>query len=320
MNISAVAGTFSVIHDGHRALIGKAFEVGDEVLVGITSDSMASSHAVTLPLEMRRKALEEYLGTFGKPYTVFVVDDMFGPREFMDRADVLIVSQETEENGKEVVRDRFRRRGKPLGLITVPLVMADTGQKISASEILRGRYSESGHRPEMRINVGSANPVKVEAVRSVMSRIYGSVAVTGVEVESGVPEQPFESAVREGAVKRASNALGDADLGVGIEAGVFERIDGLFDVQYCAVIDRDGRLTVGTGPGFQYPPRIASLVRAGLTVGEAMRRAFGEDDIGRRQGAIGFLSNGLLDRKALTEDAVMAAMVPRITDNYVVGG
>ena len=152
-----------------------------------------------------------------------------------------------------------------------------------------------------------------------MGRIYGSVSVQGLDVESGVPEQPFESAVREGAVHRANNALGDADLGVGIEAGVFERIDGLFDIQYCAIIDRDGRLTVGMGPGFQYPPRIASLVRGGLTVGEAMDRAFGESEIGRKQGAIGFLTNGLLDRKTLTEGAVMAAMVPRLTDNYRVG-
>lgn len=152
-----------------------------------------------------------------------------------------------------------------------------------------------------------------------MGRIYGSVSVQGLDVESGVPEQPFESAVREGAVHRANNALGDADLGVGIEAGVFERIDGLFDIQYCAIIDRDGRLTVGMGQGFQYPPRIASLVRGGLTVGEAMDRAFGESDIGRKQGAIGFLTNGLLDRKTLTEGAVMAAMVPRLTDNYRVG-
>lgn len=58
MNISAVAGTFSVLHDGHRALIAKAFEVGDEVLVGITSDAMAASvRASTVPLEIRRAAL-----------------------------------------------------------------------------------------------------------------------------------------------------------------------------------------------------------------------------------------------------------------------
>ncbi len=64
-----------------------------------------------------------------------------------------------------MVRDRFRRRGKPLGLIEVPLVMAETGSKISASDILEGKYSESGKKPTVRINVGSANPVKVEAVR-----------------------------------------------------------------------------------------------------------------------------------------------------------
>ena len=95
MNVSAVAGTFSVIHDGHRALISKAFEVGDRVLVGITSDEMASSHRRTVPLELRKAVLDEYLGTFGKPYELFVIDDEFGPREKMDDVDVLVVSKET---------------------------------------------------------------------------------------------------------------------------------------------------------------------------------------------------------------------------------
>ena len=38
---TAVAGTFNVIHDGHKALFARAFELGTEVCVGITSDAMA---------------------------------------------------------------------------------------------------------------------------------------------------------------------------------------------------------------------------------------------------------------------------------------
>ncbi|MDV3104625.1 DUF84 family protein [Thermococcus waiotapuensis] len=42
----------------------------------------------------------------------------------------------------------------------------------------------------MRIAVGSTNPTKVLAVKEVMEVIYGDVEVFGVEVDSGVPDQP----------------------------------------------------------------------------------------------------------------------------------
>ena len=42
MRTVAVAGTFDVLHDGHKALLKRAFEVGNRVYVGITSDRMAS--------------------------------------------------------------------------------------------------------------------------------------------------------------------------------------------------------------------------------------------------------------------------------------
>ena len=46
MTVSAVAGTFDVLHEGHKALIRRAFEVGDKVFIGMTSDRMAASGAI----------------------------------------------------------------------------------------------------------------------------------------------------------------------------------------------------------------------------------------------------------------------------------
>ncbi|MFA7186176.1 MAG: inosine/xanthosine triphosphatase, partial [Victivallales bacterium] len=181
--------------------------------------------------------------------------------------------------------------------------------------ILEGRYGKDGDADVPDISVGSLNPVKTEAVRAVMEKIYGNVRITSVDVESGVPEQPFEKDVRQGAVNRAKSALGNHEMSVGIEAGVFELEDGLYDIQYCAVFDNKGMLTIGMGSGFRYPDDISASVREGKTVSDAIRDLYGREDIGKKGGAIGLLTDGLLNRKELTEQSIMAAMVPRISDS-----
>ena len=314
MTTAAVAGTFDVLHDGHKALLRRAFEVGDVVMVGITSDRMASgSRGVSVPMHIRRAELEAFLSDMGE-HRIFEIDDIYGPDEVMDSVDVLVVSEETMDNGRRVNDRRTSRGLKPMELSVVPLVMSDDGGKISSSAILRGEYGRSGHRAVMDIAVGSANQVKVSAVRSVMERVYGEVRITAVDVPSGVPPQPFEGQTHEGSRNRALAALGDHDMAVGIEAGVFEMLDGLYDIQHCTIVSRDGRETYGHGSGFRYPDAIAALVRGGMTVGDAVHEVYGDTDIGKKQGAVGLLSKGLIDRKTLTEQSVTAAMIPRIWD------
>ena len=311
--IAAVAGTFNILHQGHKALLDRAFEVGDEVRIGLTSDEMASKGRKSLvSFDVRKKELERYLS--GKEnYCIFEINDIYGPRDVMDEVDVLVVSEETLSNGEKLNQDRIDRGLKPMELSVVPLVMSDDGEKISASSILEGRYGRSGKTDIIDIAVGSINPVKIAAVRSVMERIYGDVRVTGIDVSSGVPPQPFEEQTHQGSENRARAALGDHDMAVGIEAGVFEMLDGLYDIQHCTIITKDGRVTYGHGSGFRYPDNIAGLVRKGMTVGEAIKQVYGNTEIGKKQGAIGLLSKGLLDRKSLTEQSVMAAMIPRLS-------
>ncbi len=310
--ISAVAGTFNILHDGHKALLDRAFEVGDKVMIGLTSDRMASQgRNASVSFDVRKKELEQYLSSRDN-YTIFEIDDIYGPRGIMDNVDILVVSEETLPNSEKVNEERASRGIKPLQISVVPLVISDDGEKISASSILEGHYSRSGKKNVINIAVGSANPVKVAAVRSVMERIYGEVRITGIDVPSGVPPQPFGDQTHQGSVNRAKAALGDHDMAVGIEAGVFEMFDGLYDIQHCTVITRDGRMTFGQGSGFRYPDSIADLVRKGMTVGDAVKQVYGNNEIGKKQGAIGLLSNGLIDRKTLTEQSVIAAMIPRL--------
>ena len=310
MRVAAVAGTFNVIHDGHKALLREAFSRGDRVLVGITSDAMAAEgRAECVPLSIREPALRRELAGMGE-YDIYVIDDLYGPPE-MDSVDVLVVSEETRGNAELINESRMSRGIPPLEIDCIPLIMGDSG-KISASDILRGDYGTSGRRDVLDVAVGSANRVKVEAVRSVLAKIYGDVRITPLDVPSGVPPQPFESDVRRGSENRARAALPGHDLAVGIEAGVFEMYGELMDIQHCAIVDQQGRVTVGMGSGFAYPKEIADLVRGGLTVGQAVDRIYEKDAVGHSEGAIGMLSKGIMDRKELTKQSVLAAMIPRL--------
>jgi inosine/xanthosine triphosphatase len=167
----------------------------------------------------------------------------------------------------------------------------------------------------MKIAVGSTNPVKIRAVENVFKRAYGEVAVEGVAAASGVPSQPFGEETVTGAINRAKSAYAPEkfDLGVGIEAGLFKLSEAeiTIDIQYCAIYDGSW-LTLGCGSGFEYPSVVLGEVLSGKEVGDVMSRMAGVEGLGEKQGAIGYLSKGMLDRTQLTEQSVFMALIPRM--------
>jgi inosine/xanthosine triphosphatase len=165
----------------------------------------------------------------------------------------------------------------------------------------------------MKVAVGTLNPVKVAAVKNVFGRVYESVTVEPRKVSTGVPAQPFGTEVIKGAMTRAKNAYkgGGYDYGVGIEAGLTDVEGYVLDVQFCAIYDREG-FTIGCGSGFEYPPAVLADVLAGREVGDVMSEIAGIEDLGKKMGAIGYLSHGLIDRTQLTEQSVTMALIPRM--------
>jgi inosine/xanthosine triphosphatase len=225
----------------------------------------------------------------------------------------LVVGPEAFSDAEKYSKERAAAGLSPLKLCRVPFALADDCTPISSTRIIEGEIDENGRllRP-MRVSVGSDNPVKIHAVENVMRRIFTDVQVSTCRVNGSVPQEPWDDEVEKGAIERARRSLGRNDFGVGIEAGIFEHKGLLYDVQFCAVVDKVDRVTLGHGPGFLYPPSVVEKLRNGGTVGEAFHELYGQERTGRGQGAIGFLTHGLLTRSELTEQAIIAAMVPRI--------
>jgi inosine/xanthosine triphosphatase len=310
----AVGGTFSVLHKGHRALLDKAFEVGDDVAIGLMSDEYAVRHKLKMtPMEGRRAELAAYADTKGKPYQITVIGSSQGEAVRDSSLDAIVVSPETIGNIAIINAERERRGLKRLMIVPIGHILADDYCPISSTRVLMGEVDLEGHlnRPLM-VHVGSANPVKIEAVRNVFSKYFPELEVEGSVTRTSVPDEPWEEDVKRGAKERAWQVMQNADIGVGIEAGLFRREDGIYDVQYCAILDKMGRYTFGTGPGFRYPPMIEAELLKGSTVGEVFAEKIVGENIGKQGGAIGYLTNGVMKRQALTESAVLAAMVPRI--------
>jgi len=170
----------------------------------------------------------------------------------------------------------------------------------------------------MKVAVGSKNPVKTNATRNVLEKIYSEAEVIAVDVDSEVPHQPFGiDETIQGAINRAKNAYSDDfDISVGIESGLMETpnsITGYIDLQWCAVFDGD-KTTLGVSAGFEYPPSVIEEVLKGKEVGDVMDKVTGVDKLGQKTGAVSYLSREMLDRTENTEQCVLTAMIPRMNE------
>lgn len=165
----------------------------------------------------------------------------------------------------------------------------------------------------MKVVVATKNPIKIRAVKNVFSLFFKNFSIESINFE--YKKQPIGLVETiKGSIKRACYAFKFGDIGVGIEAGLVEipyTKTGYFDIQFCAIIDKDG-LTLGCGSGFEYPDKVINEVLKGKEVGEVMEQISGIRNIGRKIGAIGYLTHGILNREKLTEQAVLTALIPRI--------
>jgi inosine/xanthosine triphosphatase len=177
-----------------------------------------------------------------------------------------------------------------------------------------------------RVRVGSRNEPKVEAVRSAVAAYAPDVAVCGVDVDSGVPEQPvgFEEIVR-GARNRALAAMrsGDCDLAVGIEDGLVvlplgEASEAVSHLNIgCAAVSDGRRVSLGFSSAFAYPPEVSRpALRDGTPIGglfDALwRERRGESQrlpSARTSGNVGKLTAGVLPRSEYARHAVLCALV-----------
>lgn len=152
----AVAGTFGPIHDGHRALFREALRLGDdEVVVALTSDDLAErTRHEPRPVpsfddrERRVRAELDALDRWNRDVTVRPLHDEHGIAVDDPDLDYLVVSPETVSE-LETINDERREKGfEPIAAVVVPYVLADDGERISSTRIVKGEIDEHGNPVE----------------------------------------------------------------------------------------------------------------------------------------------------------------------------
>jgi inosine/xanthosine triphosphatase len=165
------------------------------------------------------------------------------------------------------------------------------------------------------IVVGSHNPVKLEAILRAFERMFPTrrFKVRGVPVDSGVADQPMsDNETFEGARNRmtqAKNGWPEADFWVGIEGGIEDRPDGMAAFAWITVLSthRYGQARTAT---FLLPPKVAELIHQGVELGHANDQLFNRQNSKQQEGAIGTLTELVIDRRDLYEHAAIMALVP----------
>lgn len=174
----------------------------------------------------------------------------------------------------------------------------------------------------MNIAVGSTNPVKVAAVRSVVARVWPGARVTAVDVPSGVSDMPMSDAeTLRGAQNRARAALDQlsADLGVGLEGGVQAYGETLLLQGWVAVVDGNGRAGIGGAGRIPLPGYIARRVLAGEELGHVMDDVLGQANVKQKGGAVGALTAGLIPREDAFAVGVAYALAPFLSPDLYTG-
>jgi inosine/xanthosine triphosphatase len=169
----------------------------------------------------------------------------------------------------------------------------------------------------MKILVGSINPVKIAAVKESFAKYFDSIEVTGIAVDSGVSVQPVNNETYIGARNRAFvlkelNSLQNlgADFFVGIEGGITKQFDKWFAFGCMCLVDNAGRTGFGLSPHFELPSSVVEKLLDGIELGDVMDKIMNEQNTKQKQGAIGYFSNGVMNRKELYVEGLKAAVIP----------
>ena len=148
-DLVAMGGTFDVIHSGHMELLNKAFSISSKVIIGLSSDQLATKKGKNLAndyskrLSLLKSVIEKNFPNIS--YEISKLENDFGPAVIEGSVKALVVSEETSNKGLVLNELRAERNLPPVKIVLVPMVLAKDGKAISTTRIRNSEIDSNGN-------------------------------------------------------------------------------------------------------------------------------------------------------------------------------
>ena len=144
-----LGGTFDAIHRGHEVLLNKALDIGDSIIIGLTTDIRAKKGRENENINSysdREAGLYDWFKSKNTDKRVHIVplDDDWGPGALEEDIDSIVVSDETKAVAKKLNVHRVKAGMPKLRVFVVPMLDARDGSRISSSRIRRKEINSDG--------------------------------------------------------------------------------------------------------------------------------------------------------------------------------
>ena len=175
--------------------------------------------------------------------------------------------------------------------------------------------SEEYYNCMKKVIIASKNPVKINAVKVAFNQMFPNAIFEfhGLETSSDVSDQPIsDNETLQGAINRSNNAKSkyvNANYWVGIEGGVDKKDDEMevFAWIFIQSDDIKGKARTAT---FNLPRKIVDLINSGMELGDADDIVFNRKNSKQKNGAVGILTEDLIDREKYYTHAIIMALIP----------
>ena len=145
-----LGGTFDELHKGHRALLVKAFDIGERVIIGVSTDEfvkkMKKPHQ-TAGYDERTRELKDFLkdhGLLNRTDIIPINDPYGGVLLSADPVEALVVSKETEPIALKVNQTRKEIGLDPIEIVVIDMVPSENHKAISTTRIRSGDIDREG--------------------------------------------------------------------------------------------------------------------------------------------------------------------------------
>ena len=148
-SLTAMGGTFDIIHRGHLTLLSNAFDISNKVIIGLTSDELAAKKG-KVTINKYDQRFENLTSVISKKFPnasfeISKLDNDFGPAVLEKEVEALIVSDETSSQGNILNELRGKKNLPPVKVITVPMSLAKDGTRISTTRIKNSEIDTDGN-------------------------------------------------------------------------------------------------------------------------------------------------------------------------------